>query len=249
MAPKYSLYSGFTVDQAMEMAGSPPSNDQYLAGEPPVDFFTQPPRDCAAIFSTGNGTRPFRFVKDPRYERDGSYWWAAEIQKTCDGLRRHIPGLCRNIESPRDFWDLYKYFDAVDIYERGAQNLWNVINMLVWENNYADQAVEHKLKAQTEYNMPLFEVLSAKLMTKSGIQDKLSRWNQEKQPDILQVFTARELVSAFVNYDEYPEHFLQAIRGIMKKHHEALQKGGSLALGPSSADFPTINVKERLGKY
>ncbi|KAJ3573244.1 hypothetical protein NPX13_g4768 [Xylaria arbuscula] len=245
MAPKYLLYSDFTIDDALERAGSPPSNDQYLANEPPICFFEQPPKDHAAVFSTYNGQRPFRFVKDPTYERPGSYWWAAQIQTTCDGLRRNMPDICRNIEHPRDYWDLYKYFDAQDIYERGARNLFNVVTTLVWENNYVRQCVEQEQKMQTEQHTLLFEVLSVKMMKRPGFWNRLLKWNEEKQPDILQVFGTRDLEASFTDFNKYPEHFRQAIRVIMRKHYDSVHLG-TPAVGPGSAIIPTINVKDRL---
>ncbi|KAI0509608.1 hypothetical protein F5B22DRAFT_318599 [Xylaria bambusicola] len=247
MAPKYSLYSGTTVDELLEKAGKPQDNAHYLAGEPPVSFFTQPPKGYAAVFSTMLGTRPFRFVKNPTYEREGYYWWAAEIQKTCDGLRRHMPDICRNIETPRDFWDLYRYFDAIDIYQRGAQNLWNVLMTLIYENDYAREVVEVEQKWQTEQHLPLFKVLAAKLLSKPDMQSALLQWDEGKQPDILKALAPRELQIFFKGYNKYPEHFLEAIRGVFRKHYDSLQKKGlPLALGLDSVDNPNINVKEGL---
>ncbi|KAK5636883.1 hypothetical protein RRF57_012595 [Xylaria bambusicola] len=247
MAPKYLLYSGSTVDELLEKAGKPQNNDQYLAGEPPVSFFTQPPKGCAAVFSTMLGTRPFRFINNPTYEREGYYWWAAEIQKTCDGLRRHMPDVCRNIENPRDFWDLYRYFDAVDIYQRGAQNLWNVIKTLIYENDYARQVVEVEQKWQMEQHLPLFKVLAAKLLRKPDMQSALLEWDKGKQPDILKALGTRELQVCFKGYSRYPEHFLEAIRGVFRKYYDSLQKNElPLALGLDSADNPNINIKEGL---
>ncbi|TGJ80162.1 hypothetical protein E0Z10_g8599 [Xylaria hypoxylon] len=246
MPPKYPLYSGFTVIDALGKAGEPKDSAQFQAGEPPVNFFTQPPKGSAAVFSTVFGTRPFRLVPNPTYERQGHYWWAAEIQRVCDELRRNLPDACRNIETPQDYWDLYKYFDAFDIYYRGAQNLWNVINTFVFENEYAQEVVDKEQKLQTEHHTPLFKSLAAESLKKPGIQAKLLTWDGEKQPDILKVLTTYELQIFFAGYEDYPEHFLGAIRDIFRNHYESLRKGLPLTHCLDSVEGQDISIPERL---
>ncbi|KAJ8126133.1 hypothetical protein O1611_g7504 [Lasiodiplodia mahajangana] len=246
MAPNYKLYSGFTVRDALEAAGAPKYTSQFATGEPPVTFFTQAPKDSAAVFST-HGQRPFRQVANPTYEREGYFWWAAEIQRVCDELRRNLPEVCKKIEAPQSYWDLYKYFDAYDIYYRGAQNLWNVINTFVFENEYAQGLVEKEKKLQTEQYTPLFEFLAAELLKKPEVQTKLLSWDKEKQQDILDVLTMDELQN-FEGYEEYPKHFQEAIRMIFSRHYADLQKGLSFAHCLSSAEsgISKVDVPEKL---
>ncbi|KAI0534411.1 hypothetical protein GGR58DRAFT_520451 [Xylaria digitata] len=246
MAPKYPLYSGFTVTDALREAGKPNDSEQFQAGEPPVEFFTHPPNGSAAFFSTVFGTRPFRLVPNPTYERQCTYWWAAEIQRVCDELRRHLPDACRNIETPHSYWDLYKYFDAWDIYYRGAQNLWNVINTLVFENQYVHELVEKEQKMQTEQHTPLFEFLAAELLRKPGMHNKLFDWDVEKQPDILKFLTAYELQMFFEGFEKYPDHLLEAIRGIFKRHHDSFRKGFTLNHCLNSVEGQGINIPKQL---
>ncbi|RWA07913.1 hypothetical protein EKO27_g7197 [Xylaria grammica] len=246
MAPKYQLYSGFTISDALEKAGEPKDSAQFQAGEPPVQFFTHPPLGCAAVFSTVLGTRPFRLVPNPTYERQGHYWWAAEIQRVCDELRRNLPDACKSIEPPETYWDLYRYFDAWDIYYRGAQNLWNVINTFVFENEYAQEVVEKEKTMQAEQHTPLFEFLAAESLTKTGMQTKLLMWDEEKQPDILRFLPAYELRIFFEGYEYYPEHFLQVIRGIFRRHYESLRNGFSLAHCVDDVGDQGISIPERL---
>ncbi|KAI8627818.1 hypothetical protein F5Y19DRAFT_156067 [Xylariaceae sp. FL1651] len=137
--PEYERYGGFTVNDALAAAGAPPYTGQFLDGEPPMKFFAEPPKNCAAVLSTAEGTRPFRLVHDTTFKREGYYWWAAEIQRVCDELRQNLPGACNNIEPLESYLDLYNYFDAYDIYYRGAQNLWNVIHTLLFENYYKQE--------------------------------------------------------------------------------------------------------------
>ncbi|KAI0803830.1 hypothetical protein GGR55DRAFT_376694 [Xylaria sp. FL0064] len=249
MAPKYSLYSDYSVTDALEMAGKPRDDAQYQAGEPPVSFFTNPPKDpkdCAAVFSTLYGKNQFRFVDNPTPTRSGGYWWAAEIQRVCDELRRNLPDTCRYFEAPQSYWDLYKYFDAYDIYYRGAQNLWNVINTLIHENEYVQQVVENEQRMQTEQHMPLFEHLTAELMKAPAIQTKLLNWDETKEPDVLKALTIDDLQVVFTAYNTYPEHFLEAIRVMFKRHYEVLCNQGLLATGLDGTKDTNINIPYRL---
>ncbi|KAI0185537.1 hypothetical protein EV127DRAFT_473443 [Xylaria flabelliformis] len=226
MAPNYQLYSGFAVKDALAKAGAPRYKSEFQEGEPPVEFFTQVPPNSTAVFSTLFATRPFRLVDNPTREREGHYWWAAEIQRVCDELRRNLPDVCRRIETPRSYWDLYKYFDAYDIYYRGAQNLWNVINTLVFENEYAQRIVENEQKMDIERFMPLFEHLASELLRRPGIQTKLLTWDRKRQQDVLKVLTTYEL-QTFEGYEKYPDHFLGAIRAIFIRCYENFHKGTS----------------------
>ncbi|KAJ8120243.1 hypothetical protein ONZ43_g2997 [Nemania bipapillata] len=240
MAPNYQLYSNFTLRDALEAAGAPKDKAQFQAGEPPITFFAQPPEQWAAVFSTYN-QRPFRTVQNPTYERDGHFWWAAEIQRVCDELRRNMPETCRSIETPQTYWDLYKYFDAHDIYHRGAQNLWNVINTLIFENEYVQGLVEKENKMQTEKFTPLFELLAAELLQEPEIQTKLLTWNKEEEQDILEVLTTNEL-QIFKSYKKYPEHLREAIRVIFTRHHDNIREGLPLAHCLASADGNISNI-------
>ncbi|KAI0857296.1 hypothetical protein F4860DRAFT_364469 [Xylaria cubensis] len=248
MAPNYQLYSGFAVKDALAKAGAPRYKSEFQEGEPPIEFFTQVPPNSTAVFSTLFATRPFRLVENPTREREGHYWWAAEIQRVCDELRRNLPDVCRKIETPRSYWDLYKYFDAYDIYYRGAQNLWNVINTLVFENEYAQRIVENEQKMDIERFMPLFEHLAFELLRRPGIQTKLLTWDRKRQQDVLKILTAYEL-QIFEGYEKYPDYFLGAIRAIFIRCYENFHKGtSSLAsyLGSNSGPIPNFSALKEL---
>ncbi|TRX88932.1 hypothetical protein FHL15_010160 [Xylaria flabelliformis] len=248
MAPNYQLYSSFAVKDALAAAGAPKYKSEFQEGEPPVEFFIEVPKNSTAVFSTLFATRPFRLVENPTREREGHYWWAAEIQRVCDELRRNLPDVCKRIETPRSYWDLYKYFDAYDIYYRGAQNLWNVINTLVFENEYAQRIVENEQKMDIERFMPLFEHLASELLRRPGIQTKLLTWDRKRQQDVLKVLTAYEL-QTFEGYEKYPDHFLGAIRAIFIRCYENFHKGtSSLAsyLAPISGPMPNFAALKEL---
>ncbi|KAI1815414.1 hypothetical protein GGS20DRAFT_597008 [Poronia punctata] len=227
MAPKYELYGGFSISHALDEAG-PPSQGIFHQGEPPIEFFDKVPENSPAVFSTVNGTKPFRLVDNPTYERSGHHWWAAEIQLVCDELRRNLPDTCKTIEAPKDYWDLYKYFDCYDIYYRGAQNLWNVINTLLFENQYVQSIVDkEQMELLAENNFPWFEDVAFDLLKNPVLQTKLMAWNKTKEPDVLKAFSPYDL-QVFDCYEDYHVCFLDVMREIFERHYECIQKGRPL---------------------
>ncbi|KAI0192834.1 hypothetical protein F4808DRAFT_475427 [Astrocystis sublimbata] len=246
MAPKYNLYSDFAVTDALEAAGAPKYDWDFQSGEPPVEFFINAPTHAPAVFSTLFGTKEFRVPKDPTPERDGHYWWAAEIQRVCDELRRNLPDVCKTITTPRTYYDLFEYFDAYDIYYRGAQNLWNVLNSFVFENEYVQKLVSHEQKSRTDQFMPLFEHFASGLLKNTEMQTKLLSWNRDDKTDVLKVLPAYEL-QIFEGYDKYPTHFLDAIRGIFVRYYDELRKAHSSRIPSLASDrSPKIAVSEHV---
>ncbi|KAI1116590.1 hypothetical protein F5Y14DRAFT_48177 [Nemania sp. NC0429] len=240
MAPHYELYGNFTVDDALTKAGAPNYTTEFLAGEPPIHFFMRPPPHAPALLSTFGG-KPFRFLQDPPLERTASFWWAAEIQRVCDEFRRNAPGVCKMVQDPQSYLDLYKYFDAHDIYYRGAQNLWNVLKSLHFENNYVHNIVDKEQQAQLQKYAPLFESVAIELLKRPDMQTKLTGWNKEKQSDVLEVLTGYEL-QIFDGFEKYPEHLKGAIRNIFERHHGCLLKGLPLADSTAAADGLTAKL-------
>lgn len=240
MAPKYELYTDFTVKDALQAAG-PPCQGVLHEGEPPVEFFTQAPEDSPAIISTVRGTRPFRLVDSPTYYRTATYWWAAQIQLVCDELRRNLPDECKSIQPLKDYWDLYKYFDSYDIYCRGAQNLWNVVHTLLWENRFVQDIVDkEQMELQADDKTPLFEDLALEALKDVKLQTKLVEWNKEEVSDVLKVFTPHDL-QMFEDYENYHDYFLRVMRLIFERHYECIRNGLPLVHHIPPADSPRKN--------
>ncbi|KAI1488401.1 hypothetical protein F5X96DRAFT_685456 [Biscogniauxia mediterranea] len=215
-------YPNFTIEEAFEAAGPPPGGEPYgwkhfHEGEPPVSFFTNPPKDAKAIFSTLRGTKVFRTVDNPVWERDGYYWWAAQIQLTCDEIRRNFFSECKYLQAPRDYWDLYAYFDAYEIYHRGAQNLWNVIHHLIFENTVV-------LPDLLKDAMPMIESWALEVLASERARNKLRAWNTEIHQDILAVFDEGELEDISGMEPFYMDH----IRSTFCKYRYDLLTGQSI---------------------
>ncbi|KAI1307469.1 hypothetical protein F5Y03DRAFT_405569 [Xylaria venustula] len=232
----------YDAAEAQKNAGPPPDNSQYSKYEPPVFFFTDPPEYRPAVFSVCS--RPFRYPENPTWHRSSGYWSATKIQETCDGLRQRMPDVCRAIKPIVDFWDLYGYFDGYDIYHRGAQNLYNVLTHLRIENEIVQDVVEREQEAQTKQHTPLFESLVADMMGDPTRQSRFLNWDEKKQPDILQAVATGDLQRFFEGYDKYPEHFLKAIRAVLRKRYDNSRNQDSAAA--PTTENAHIDVTSRL---
>ncbi|KAI0011368.1 hypothetical protein F4779DRAFT_615611 [Xylariaceae sp. FL0662B] len=231
MEPKYP---DFTTEQAIEAAGLPPPPSTYgwnhfYEGEPPVTFFTDPiSRGTQAIFSTGNGMRPFRAVDKPIYERPGKYWHATKIQDVCNGIRKEYYSQCKYIQPPRNYWNLYTYFDAHDIYHQGAQNLWRVIQHLFYENQYIMPELLNQMTTT-------FEGWAGRVLSTEAGREKLYNWKPQSQPNILDVFNNNELPEMY-NVESF---YLPTLRTIFTRHHMSLRNGLPLIFHPPNPTQPT----------
>ncbi|KAI2634874.1 hypothetical protein GGS26DRAFT_528750 [Hypomontagnella submonticulosa] len=191
MAPTYRGQS-FTVEEAIAAAGDPPPPqargfEHVWQGEPPVEFFLEvDPYRAYAIFSTNNGATPFRMVENPTLERDLEYWSARQIQDFCDDLRHKYFARCKYVAPLQSLEDLYIYFDAHDIYYLGAQNLWNVIHHLNYENpHYSYEAHDD--------NVARVRSLVESILTNEDNRKKLTDWDPTVDSDLLDVFKNGEL--------------------------------------------------------
>ncbi|KAF5645738.1 uncharacterized protein FTJAE_2434 [Fusarium tjaetaba] len=106
----------------------------YVEDYLPVGFYSNPPVGAKAVFSTCNGSNPFHFMKHLLPQRRVHLWSADEVQSACNSLRKLYWEVIKDMPHP-DCWDsLWDYFDAQDIYNYGALNLWNVVSQLFVEN-------------------------------------------------------------------------------------------------------------------
>lgn len=106
----------------------------YVEDYLPIGFYTKPPPSARAVFSTGNGKRPFREMKHILPARRIHLWDKDELQSVCNSIRKTYWEHMGAMTQPYCWDDLWTYFDAFDLYHYGALNLWNVINQLFHEN-------------------------------------------------------------------------------------------------------------------
>lgn len=119
----------------------------YVEDNLPIGFYTNPPDDAAATFSTLRGHRPFRQMKHLLPERTLHLWTGDEVQAVCNSVRRVFWDYMKQMKRPYCWDDLWTYFDAYDLYHYGSLNLWNVINHMYDENQIiaADATKEYAI--------------------------------------------------------------------------------------------------------
>ncbi|KAJ9420543.1 hypothetical protein QL093DRAFT_2637446 [Fusarium oxysporum] len=106
----------------------------YVEDYLPVGFYNNPPVDARAVFSTSNGSNPFRFMEHLLPQRRVHLWSSDEVQSACNSLRKLYWEVIKDMPHPYCWDSLWDYFDAQDIYNYGALNLWNVVSQLFLEN-------------------------------------------------------------------------------------------------------------------
>ena len=172
--------------------------ETYLEDNLPIGFYTQPPPYAPAIFSTDNGQKPFRSVEHILPRRRIHLWSKDEIQVHCNSTRKTYWNHMKQMKEPFSWTDLWNYYDAQDLYQYGATNLWNVIRTLCDENriiysdvaresaNHIGQWVDEWLKTPTNEN-PTNEMKLRNWSEKDGfivyILSKEDRNNMGDIPD------------------------------------------------------------------
>ncbi|OAA72096.1 hypothetical protein ISF_01169 [Cordyceps fumosorosea ARSEF 2679] len=157
---------------------------KYIEDNLPLGFYTNPPVGAKAIFSTSNGQRAFRPMHHILPRRRLHLWSKNEIQENCNSIRRLHWEAMRGMTEPNCWDDLWKYFDAFDLYSHGAINLWNIINHLYAENRI--------IKADVSKNSALeLGRWSQQWLQVKDNAEKLKRWDISKC-SVLKLFDAAD---------------------------------------------------------
>ncbi|KAM3538785.1 hypothetical protein ARSEF1564_008297 [Beauveria bassiana] len=146
----------------------------YIEDNLPLGFYTKPPVDAKAIFSTSSGQRPFRHMHHILPRRMKLHLWSKnEIQENCNSIRKAHWDAMQGMTEPLCWDDLWQYFDAFDLYHHGAINLWNIINHLYAENKiiYIDVMKTWALELGR---------WADQWLQVGGNDDKLKSWSNEK---------------------------------------------------------------------
>jgi hypothetical protein len=111
----------------------------YVCGMPEQFWYTPPNGVCA--FSTQNGHFPKRQLPQ------GEQWplqimrsdLQHDIQKKAKTIAKQFPALARGITPIDNWYHLYKYWDAVDIWVEGPHFLFYVLQCLGMVNKELDE--------------------------------------------------------------------------------------------------------------
>jgi hypothetical protein len=153
----------------------------HLKTNPGLKFYKVPDR-FPARFSTKNGKIPKRELPLPASPRITRSDVDEEIRCKAATLRDEFPDIARNISKPLSSWfELYDYFDAVDLWREGPAFLFYVLNHISNENRVLDHDLEESKHAEIRH--------WAKLWTEANVKRVLSIPTTQ---DIISVFDASE---------------------------------------------------------
>ncbi|KAM0356147.1 hypothetical protein ACHAPU_000542 [Fusarium lateritium] len=175
------------VYRMLQTPGAKGVPQTYLENYLPVGFYKNPRIEAGAVFSTQNGLRPFRYVEHLLPQRRIHLWSKDEIQSVCNSLRKCYWENMKTMQRPHCWDSLWSYFDACDIYNYGALNLWNVVNQLFDENQviYMDVAKEKAIETSRWADAWL---------SLGDNPKKLLQWDETKGP-ILRVLSDEDWIT------------------------------------------------------
>lgn len=147
----------------------------YLEDNLPAGFYTNPPPEAKAMFSTIRGEKPFRKMEHILPRRRIHLWSKDEVQSVCNSIRQSFWEEMRHMHKPSCWDDLWSYFDAFDLFHYGAMNLWNVINNLFDENKIIQMDVSRQNAAHIGH-------WADEWLKKDENQKKLMQWEGSQGP-------------------------------------------------------------------
>ncbi|KAK8061256.1 hypothetical protein PG994_007622 [Apiospora phragmitis] len=198
-------------------AGPPSGWDakNYLAFEPPMEFFTKPPKNLPAYFSTRMGTRPRRDPDMLPTPRRISPWDAAQIKEAADTIRTYCFPMFKHIEEPQSYYDLHTYWDSTDLWGFGVQNLWNVLQHLYWETQGELPGIIAEVRVYVEEWVGM-------LLGNLRCRNSLSKWNDDEDGyDILGAFQPEDLK----DLDGLDMYWLPLVRDVLKCARGHIRRG------------------------
>lgn len=104
---------------------------------PTMRMYLAMPPDAQCIFSLSDEVKePRSFPNAILPDREAVAWTAEELQAEADLLRAKFPDEVQRLVRPTEWEHLYRYFDAHDLWFKGAWNLWNLLEHLCMENDF-----------------------------------------------------------------------------------------------------------------
>lgn len=187
----------------------------YLAFEPPMEFFTKAPKHSPAHFSTRMGTMPRRDPDMLPTPRQITPWNAVQIKQAADTIRTYCFPIFKHIRQPVFYHDLHHYWDTADLWDSGAQNLWNVLQLIYWET-------QRELPEITAEVRVCVEEWAGVLLRSPKRQEKLLKWDEDEDGyDILGVFQPEELK----DLDGLDTYWLSLVRDVLKCARGHIRRG------------------------
>lgn len=168
---------------------------------PTMALYWNMPADAEAIFSINDAVphpRSFGSSWPPVAGRDVA-WSTSRFQIEADAIRAKFPEEARRVVRPREWHHLYRYFDVVDLWHRGAHNLARVLSILCEENE------AHRTDIVSDW--------AYKWLTHEANRKKLSTWDQKS--DVMNVLTLKDMK----NVGDCGKESLDLLRGALQFWH------------------------------
>ncbi|KAK7914577.1 hypothetical protein PG985_012280 [Apiospora marii] len=222
--------------------GLPSGRDakNYLALEPSMDFFTEAYKHSPAHFSTRMGTRPRRDPDIFPTPRRITQWSHTQIKQAADTIRTYCFPIFKHIRQPVSWDDLHNYWDTSDLWDSGAQNLWNVLQHIYWET-------QRELPEVTAEVRTCVEEWAGVLLKSPKRQERLLKWEEDEDGyDILGVFQPEELK----DLDGLDMYWLSLVRDVLKCARGHIRRGTYCPPRPTThkpAPSSTTEMENRHG--
>jgi hypothetical protein len=103
--------------------------------QPRMGFYWKMPADAACLFSINEDVPEKRWYKHGIVQpRPSEAWNGNDIRSMATILRKLHTDKTKTMVRPKVWDDLYHYFDVVDLWTKGAWNLWRVLQFICDEN-------------------------------------------------------------------------------------------------------------------
>lgn len=212
--------------------------------QPQMGFYWNMPADATCLFSINDQVREKRSYRPGGIPSRRSYAWKDHhIRSMATTLRSHYGNKTKTIVRPKVWDDLYQYFDAVDLWAKGAWNLWRVLQLICDENEAPPPQSHSDAAARDE-----IEEWAYNWCTHEQNRIRLVGWDQRS--DILHVLSPADSQ----DLDGCGPEVLTILHGALMHWHQmykipSQQRDGNAASGEGSGNQDSWPAQTLDGKY
>ncbi|CZR51812.1 uncharacterized protein PAC_01689 [Phialocephala subalpina] len=182
----------------------------------PLSYYADIPDQVPAIFSTALETQPKRKLVEPYPLSIIRTDLLGDVQRKCESLWKKFPNETSRVRNSSDWYQLYRYFDAVDLWVEGPVFCFAVIDRLATVN--LDILTKH-FAMISEYAQGWVQLHSKRLLT---VPEHVSVWD---------LFTPKEIEDE--EFDMMTEEEIATVKGQLEYHRYELLVKHNLA-GPAA---------------
>ncbi|KAG6088983.1 hypothetical protein E4U15_004507 [Claviceps sp. LM218 group G6] len=202
--------TGYKMFSPLDGSGTLSYLEEYL----PIGFYTNPPSNALAKFSTAHGERQFRKMEHILPRRRIHLWGKDQLQAACNSTRKTYWADMKRMTRPSCWDDLWMYYDAFDLYHYGALNLWNLINHLFDENVLIYDGMERECASHIGQWADEWIGLDQN-------QRKLKEWSEANKGPITSILSEQD----WRNMGDIPEDMFALVSSALKARRSLLLTG------------------------